>query len=715
MAVMKQDYIERIYAGWLAKIIGIRLGAPIEGWSYEQIRDIYGELDGYAVDYKDFAADDDSNGPIFFLRALEDSGKWDKMEAQDVAEALLNYAPFEHGFFWWGGYGVSTEHTAYLNLKNGISAPRSGSVEQNGHAAAEQIGGQIFIDTWGLVTPGNPDRAASLAEKAASVTHGGNGVYGGIFVAVCVSFAFVEHGIRKIIEKGLAYIPADCEYAKAVRAVMEYYDVHPGDWRACRRFVFENYGYDKYPGVCHIIPNIAVMILALLYGNGDFSDTLNICNRCGWDTDCNVGNVATIMGVRNGLESIDNKKWREPINDFLVCSSVVGSLNIMDVPYGAAYITKLAAILAGEELSEPFAEIIGNRIDSCHFEYPGSTHAIRVRLKHLHTTEYYPEPEYTLQNTDESAATGQRSLKVTVNRMQPGENIFVYKKTYYRPADFHDSRYDPSFSPLVYPGQTIHGSAMLPPYGKDVSVNLYAREMHTGEVYQGKKVRLETGNWVTMDYQIPVLESAVIDEVGFCFHVRGERDEGKTMAVLIDDLYTDGQPSYTIEMKNESEEIWSQIHREITQFTKLKGLLYLEDGQLNLSSCDFGEIYTGRHDWKDYQAEFYITPVTGGYHMANVRVQGAIRSYAVALLTEGRAGILKNENGYRLLTDIKFDWEMGKEYQIRVKVMGNTVHAAINGQEVLTYQDLESPYMEGGIGISVQNGSRCKCRRIIVS
>ena len=102
------------------------------------------------------------------------------MKSQDVAEALLNYAPFEHGFFWWGGFGISTEHTAYLNLRNGISAPRSGSIEQNGSTMAEQIGGQIFIDTWGLVNPGNPDKAAVMAREAASVTHGGNGVYGGI-------------------------------------------------------------------------------------------------------------------------------------------------------------------------------------------------------------------------------------------------------------------------------------------------------------------------------------------------------------------------------------------------------------------------------------------------------------------------------------------------------------------------------------------------------
>src|SRR5215469_13206809 len=143
MGKMKAEYIEKIYSGWLAKIIGIRLGAPVEGWTYEKIKNIYGELDHYPVDYRDFAADDDSNGPLFFLRALEDSGEGKELTAQAVGEALLNYAPFEHGFFWWGGYGISTEHTAYLNLRAGIPAPQSGSIQQNGHTVAEQIGGQI--------------------------------------------------------------------------------------------------------------------------------------------------------------------------------------------------------------------------------------------------------------------------------------------------------------------------------------------------------------------------------------------------------------------------------------------------------------------------------------------------------------------------------------------------------------------------------------------
>lgn len=709
---MKQEFIENIYAGWLAKIIGIRLGAPIEGWTYEKIKNIYGELEHYPVDYHEFAADDDSNGPLFFLRALEDGRHGYDLQAQDVAEALLNYAPFEHGFFWWGGYGISTEHTAYLNLKNGIPAPRSGSIEQNGSTAAEQIGGQIFIDTWGLVTPGNPDLAAKYAEAAASVTHGGNGIYGGIFVAVCISYAFVEKNIRKIIEKGLSYIPRECEYAKVVRAVMAYYDEHPENWRECFHYIHGNYGYDKYPGNCHIIPNIAVMILALLYGGGDFSDTLNICNMCGWDTDCNVGNVATIMGVRNGLEGIDYDKWRKPINDFLACSSVMGSMNIMDIPYGALYITKLAYALAGEKLPEPWGTLAQDKIDSCHFEFPGSTHAMRVRVEGL-DERAHKDRECAVMNTDEAAFTGNRSLKFAAKPVEPGENVFVYKKTYYMPKDFHDSRYDPCFSPLAYPGQVIHGSAMIPSYGYEAYVSLYAKELRSGAVYESEKYPLTKGEWKSLEFEIPALQGALIEEVGFCFHVQGTHTQVFDFVGLADDLYVDGTPKYTIDFAKENEEVWTGLHREISQFTKLKGLMYLEKRELHLSCADFAEAYTGHHNWKDYKVRYFMTPLTGENHRVNFRVQGAVRSYAAALLPGGRFGILKNDNGYQVLSSAPFTWHYGQEYVIEVTVQGSVITAGV-GDCTLSFTDNDNPYRTGCVGVSMCDGTHDRYRLIEV-
>ena len=701
---MKPEYLEKIYAGWLAKIIGIRLGAPIEGWTYEKIKNIYGEIHNYPVDYKRFAADDDSNGPLFFLRALEDN---DKLTPQAVGEALLNYAPYEHGFFWWGGYGVSTEHTAYLNLRAGIPAPRSGSIEQNGHTIAEQIGGQIFIDSWGLVCPGNPDLAAKYAEAAASVTHGGNGVYGGIFIASCIAYAFDEKDIRAIIEKGLSYIPADCEYTRVVRAVMDFYDNDTNkNWHDCYKYIFDNFGYDKYPGNCHIIPNIAVMILAMLYGKGDFDDTLNICNMCGWDTDCNVGNVATIMGVVCGLDGINNDKWRKPINDFLACSSVIGDLNNMDIPFGAAYIAKLAWSVANEELPPVWKDIIENRIDSCHFEFPGSTHAMEVRRP-----DSSIDCKAAIMNSDEAAATGSRSLKVHVMPQYTPERVFVYKRTYLYPCDFDNNRYGPSFSPLVYPGQIIKGSVFVPEYGDDDGVvRLYAKNAATGEILQSEPQRLVKGQWLNLSFQIPSIEGGLIDEAGFAFDVR-------ELTCFIDDFYFEGQPDYTVDFAVTKEEAWSGLQREVSQFTKLKGLSYLKDEMLHLSCADFAEVYTGRHDWKDYSAEFDIVPYVGENHFVNVRVQGAIRSYAAGF-SGNKLVLMKNNfsaGGYNILAEADFSWKHKQSYNIKVEAAGSKLTVSVDGKQLLDYVDSDRPYLTGSIGLSVQKGSHCAYRKIKVS
>ena len=67
---LSQKWIEKIYAGWLAKIIGIRLGAPVEGWTHEEIKDIYGDKEGYLVDYKRFA------GTMTAMALFSFCGRW---------------------------------------------------------------------------------------------------------------------------------------------------------------------------------------------------------------------------------------------------------------------------------------------------------------------------------------------------------------------------------------------------------------------------------------------------------------------------------------------------------------------------------------------------------------------------------------------------------------------------------------------------------------
>ena len=69
----------------------------------------------------------------------------------------------------------------------------------------------------------------------------------------------------------------------------------------------------------------------MLYGAGDFNRTVEIATMCSWDTDCNAGNVGTVLGVLTGLDGIA-PHYRAPINDGVVLSGISGYLNILDLP-----------------------------------------------------------------------------------------------------------------------------------------------------------------------------------------------------------------------------------------------------------------------------------------------------------------------------------------------------------------------------------------------
>ena len=69
----------------------------------------------------------------------------------------------------------------------------------------------------------------------------------------------------------------------------------------------------------------------------------------------------------------------------------------------------------------------------------------------------------------------------------------LYKKTYYVPGDFDDNRYQPSFSPTLYPGQRIYGFLKLAPESGDCTVLAYVRNATTGEIITGGEIPLTVG------------------------------------------------------------------------------------------------------------------------------------------------------------------------------------------------------------------------------
>lgn len=672
---MTDKYLEKVYAGFLGMNVGIRLGAPVEPtiWTYDRIRNTYGEITSYVKEYKNFAADDDANGPVFFLRALIDDAVDRPVTPQDVARAWLNYAREGVGMFWWGGYGISTEHTAYLNLKNGIPAPQSGSIAQNGIVIAEQIGGQIFIDTWGLVNPCNPAQAADYGAAAASVSHDGNGIYGARFLCAAIARAFETADVDDLIDAGLAQIPAQCTYRDVVNAVRRFHAQHPDNWRSCMEMLFKDWGYDKYPGVCHIIPNAGVCVMSLLYGGGRFDRTVEIATMAGWDTDCNAGNVGTIMGVACGIEGIP-RRYLDPINDGIVCSGISGYLNILDIPSFCRETALLGYRIAGEPAPEFLKKACRPGEIYFDFELPGSTHNIRLSdhffCRAVHATD--------------QAYAGTGSLAIFVDRMVRGDQCRVFYKPFYTRDDFSDERYSPVFTPTAFPGQTVSMKLYLDQWnGNEVlSFAPYVRTCSDQKLHLQGYQKLRQHAWMDVSFTIPDTQGDQVDEVGIVLEGCSIA-KAKTLGVVyMDEFSICGKSAYRIAMAKQAKNFAS-----ITPFSTDHGAWDLYNGTLNLMRQGDAFAYTGNYYAKDYTVSVPVTPHNGISHLLLVRAQGAQRGYAAGLGENGQAVILKNDFGFTTLARTSFDWKPDETYRMSVTCQGSTISLQINGQEVLTVQD----------------------------
>jgi len=327
------EYERKVYTAVLGKVAGVYFGRPIEGWTKDRIEAEFGFVDRYvAADRKVplIVTDDDISGTLTFIRALSDSGLYEKTPADFFGDNWLNYLLEEKTILWWGGMCRSTEHTAYLRLKHGVRAPESGSMKLNGKVVSEQIGAQIFIDCFGMVAPGDPELAAELAEKAARVSHDGEAVYGAKVVAAMVAEAFVSHDMEHVLDAGESVIPADCLIAQVHRDVRAWAK-QDGDWRKTYDRIHDKYGYDKFGGGCHMIPNHALMVMAWSYAPNDFRKALSIVNTAGWDTDCNAANVGSVSALVCGLDAMRAPyDFLSPFADRVFIPTADGTLSCPD-------------------------------------------------------------------------------------------------------------------------------------------------------------------------------------------------------------------------------------------------------------------------------------------------------------------------------------------------------------------------------------------------
>ena len=275
MVQFSKEYLrDHIYACWVGKNIGGTLGTPYEG--QRQINDIT----GFASAAGEPLPNDELDLQLVWLRAVNEHGP------AAITSKLLS----EYWVSWitphWNEYGVGK-----ANLRDGVLSPMSGEI--NNEEWKHSNGAWIRTEIWACLYPGLPEKAIRLAFEDASVDHGyGEGTLAAIFVAAMESAAFVIRDARTLLEIGLSKIPEDCRVARSVRLVMKAYE-EGVSWKDCRNLLVEDsadLGWFQAPA------NVGFVVLGLLYGEGDFKQSLIYAVNCGDDTDCTAATLGALMG-----------------------------------------------------------------------------------------------------------------------------------------------------------------------------------------------------------------------------------------------------------------------------------------------------------------------------------------------------------------------------------------------------------------------------------
>ncbi|HET6823153.1 MAG TPA: ADP-ribosylglycohydrolase family protein [Anaerolineales bacterium] len=688
---LPSDYTERVYAGVLGKIIGVYLGRPFEGWTYERIMAELGEIQYYVHDKLNrrlIVTDDDISGTFTFLRAIPDYDNNDHVTAEQIGQTWLNYIIENRSILWWGGMGNSTEHTAYLRLKSGIPAPRSGSAELNGKVVAEQIGAQIFIDGWGLVSPGDPEGAADLARRAASVSHDGEAIYGAQVIAAMEAQAFVESNLQRLLDTAIRLIPAQSIIYRMICDLREWREKF-SDWHETRQKIVDQYGYDRYGGNCHMIPNHALIHLGLLYGDDDFQKSLMITNTSGWDTDCNSGNLGCLLGIKNGLAVIDHgPDWRGPVADRLYLPTADGGRTITDAVSETYQIVHIARAFVGDV---PLKPKNGARF---HFSLPGSVQGFTA-------DESSDSRGTTILKNTTLPGTSEHGLAICYQHLAPGRFARAATPTFIPPADLDMPGYQLMACPTLYPGQQVKARIQSDvnnptPVKCKLYLARYEKDNNLVKTY-GPQPLLHPGDEYCPEWQVPPTDGSMIAEIG----LELSSDLTARGTVYLDYLTWDGSPDTIFTRPPHGEGKWWQAW--------VKAVSHFDRGTPEpfrpIQDNGRGLLIQGCREWQDYRVSADITPrlFTAGGIAA--RVQGLKRFYALMLCGGGKIRLLKALDGDHILGEAVFAWHNWQTYQLTLDVQGNRIRAFVDDSLLFDITDARSPLFGGAIALVCEEGS----------
>ncbi|GGS86833.1 hypothetical protein GCM10010206_56910 [Streptomyces cinerochromogenes] len=277
---------ERARGALLGLAVGDALGAPAENLKPSEIRARWGRITGYVAERPQ--GTDDTEYAIFSGLLLARHGS--ALTPADAEAAWHEWiADRAEGPFRGAGF---SERGTLENLRRGLAAPISA---QHRHAWSDGLA--MRAAPFGVFAAGRPAEAARLVAVDGSVSHEGEGIYGGQAVAAGVAAAMTGATVPVVIAAALAVVPDDSWTARSLRRAVAV--AHRGE-RAVRSAVV----IGGYPWTDLAPEAVALAFGAYAAADGDFRESVLTAVNMGRDADTTAAVAGALSGATLGLCAI---------------------------------------------------------------------------------------------------------------------------------------------------------------------------------------------------------------------------------------------------------------------------------------------------------------------------------------------------------------------------------------------------------------------------
>lgn len=301
--------LDRIHGGWLGRCAG----AHVTGGPHE----VLDRCD--AVDRA-----------VLTLRLLETYGPG--FTTEQMASQWLLTLPFLRP--------SGAERAAYRMLVDGVVAPGRIGTVHTPEPSQEGDGALRRADLYGYVAPGDPRRAARLARKDAQLSHAADGLYGAMWIAAVTAAAFTARDATEAVALSLRHIPPRSRLFDALCEVLVAH-ARGRDWT---QVVDHIHGAHDRHGPQHAVGNACLIAAGLLWGAGDWTRTVSLTVRGGWDTPVDAAAAGSVAGVLGGTEAVPAEWRRAAVDRVRTAVPDAGECRITDLAERTWTLARTAAL-----------------------------------------------------------------------------------------------------------------------------------------------------------------------------------------------------------------------------------------------------------------------------------------------------------------------------------------------------------------------------------